>query len=481
MLIIPAPGPVAVLYPSWTKSLYNRDLVQLGYKTAPGPGAGMINMGNTCYLNSTLQALFHTPSLVNYLRSSGHESECSLAGFSSCTICILSSTLRQTLSSHVMKPAKIYDKLKMICKHLVHGRQEDAHEFLRYLIESLQKCYLTARKVPKSIDTYSKETTPFNQIFGGYMRQDVHCNKCRFVSTTFQHFMDILLDIRQSDNIESALNGYFKKESLGQGENMYKCEKCKQKVPAWKQYKIERPPLVLCVQLKRFNLIGGKNGRPVTLTRTLDISQHVRWAGPRHVDVQYKLVSLITHVGPSPNCGHYTAIGQAGNGTFYRFDDSSVHPTSVQNVLNTSAYVIFYEMLPQSKAAMLAAESSSSQKSSKPSSSSSTTSSTAVIGPQKMPPRPPSITSSSSSTAASTPRNLPKVIGSGETTSGGGPNKLGVVANKKPTPPPPAAVASSSHTSSSSSAIVGLKTWSSSSVKSSSSVINKVGLVPYDG
>ena len=84
--------------------------------------------------------------------------------------------------------------------------------------------------------------------------------------------MDILLDIRQSgelkltsnlgelfwiinaclDNIESALNGYFKKESLGQGENMYKCEKCNQKVPAWKQYKIERPPLVLCVQLKRW-------------------------------------------------------------------------------------------------------------------------------------------------------------------------------------------------------------------------------------
>ena len=30
-----------------------------------------------------------------------------------------------------MKPIKIYEKLKMICKHLVHGRQEDAHEFLR--------------------------------------------------------------------------------------------------------------------------------------------------------------------------------------------------------------------------------------------------------------------------------------------------------------------------------------------------------------
>ena len=49
--------------------------------------------------------------------------------------------------------------------------QEDAHEFLRYLVESLQRSYLMARKMPKTLDQYSKETTPFNQIFGGYMRQ----------------------------------------------------------------------------------------------------------------------------------------------------------------------------------------------------------------------------------------------------------------------------------------------------------------------
>ena len=100
--------------------------------------------------------------------------------------------------------------------------------------------------------------------------------RCKHVSTTFQHFMDLLLDIRQADNIEAALGDYFRRESLGQGDNMYKCEKCKQKVPATKQYRIERPPLVLCIQLKRFNLLGGKNGRPVTLAKRLNISSHVR-------------------------------------------------------------------------------------------------------------------------------------------------------------------------------------------------------------
>ena len=107
----------------------------------------------------------------------------------------------------------------------------------RYLIESLQRSYLISERAQlKTLDTPSKETTPFNQIFGGYMRQDVTCLRCKYISTTFQHFMDLLLDIRQVSNIEDALQQHFKQERIGgNGENadsMYKCEKCHVKVPA---------------------------------------------------------------------------------------------------------------------------------------------------------------------------------------------------------------------------------------------------------
>ena len=39
-------------------------------------GAGLQNMGNTCFLNSVLQCLLYTPPLANILLSGGHGSRC---------------------------------------------------------------------------------------------------------------------------------------------------------------------------------------------------------------------------------------------------------------------------------------------------------------------------------------------------------------------------------------------------------------------
>ena len=88
---------------------------------------------------------------------------------------------------------------------------------------------------------------------------------------------------------------------------------------------MERPPAVLCVQLKRFSLMGGKISKPVTLSKQVNVASYVKSGGGGgvnlppgvHQPVHYNLVAMITHVGPSPNCGHYTAIGEA-NGQFYQ-------------------------------------------------------------------------------------------------------------------------------------------------------------------
>jgi len=160
--------------------------------------------------------------------------------------------------------------------------------------------------------------------------------------------MDLLLDIRQVSTIEDALQMHFRQERIGgHGENpdsMYKCEKCHIKVPAKKRCLIERPPAVLCIQLKRFSLMGGKISKPVQLSPILNMTQFVNPGSCNGAEFQYKLVSMITHVGPSPNCGHYTAIGEAAGGQFFQFDDSAVRPISVNQAMNTASYVVMYEM-----------------------------------------------------------------------------------------------------------------------------------------
>ena len=50
----PAPGKLDQV-PEPRVTYFRREQVELGYRGPAGPGSGMFNMGNTCYLNSTLQ------------------------------------------------------------------------------------------------------------------------------------------------------------------------------------------------------------------------------------------------------------------------------------------------------------------------------------------------------------------------------------------------------------------------------------------
>lgn len=62
------------------------------------------------------------------------------------------------------------------------GRQEDAHEFLRYFIEGLQKAEVgTHEKKPEKLRLLIEGSQIF-RIFGGKMKSSIECLTCHHKS-----------------------------------------------------------------------------------------------------------------------------------------------------------------------------------------------------------------------------------------------------------------------------------------------------------
>lgn len=104
-------------------------------------GSGLRNLGNSCFMNATLQCLCYTPAFQNFISSKYHKKKCRIAGY--CILCELEKLLPAMLhSKYAQIPGIIFRNLRSLSVTLRAGRQEDAHEFLRYLMDGLQTSVL---------------------------------------------------------------------------------------------------------------------------------------------------------------------------------------------------------------------------------------------------------------------------------------------------------------------------------------------------
>lgn len=301
--------------------------------------SGLINMGNTCFLNSSLQCLLHTPALYNFLITLNNNNRQDQHKFDSLTA--LAKILRQSQNQgpkHPIRPSDVVYNIKKIGSHFMHGRQECAHEFTRLFMDSLLRSSVNGKG---KLDKYEEATTLPHRIFGGWTRSRVTCMNCRHNSDTYESFLDMPLEIKNCETIYHCLQKFTRQEVLDEG-NKYKCEKCKVTTRATKQFTIHRAPNVLSICLKRFSMMGSKLSYDVRYPNTLKIN---RYCSDSQVPHEYELYAILVHSGFSVNSGHYYSYCKTSRGGWSKFDDCTVTPVSQESVLQKQPYILYYRRI----------------------------------------------------------------------------------------------------------------------------------------
>ncbi|KAJ6827686.1 ubiquitin carboxyl-terminal hydrolase 36 [Iris pallida] len=303
-------------------------------------GAGLANLGNTCFLNSVLQCLTYTEPFAAYLQSGKHKSSCRTAGF--CAMCALQNHVMNALQStgKILAPSHLVKNLRCISRTFRNSRQEDAHEYMVNLLESMHKCCLPSGVPTESPSAYEKSLV--HKIFGGRLRSQVQCMQCKFCSNKFDPFLDLSLEIMKADSLRKALAHFTHFEQLDGGERRYQCQRCKQKVRAFKRLTIHKAPHVLTIHLKRFgcHIPGQKIDKKVDFGPTLDLKPFV--SDQHEADLKYTLYGVLVHAGWSTHSGHYYCFVRTSSGVWHSLDDNQVRQVSEKTVLAQKAYMLFY-------------------------------------------------------------------------------------------------------------------------------------------
>jgi len=246
------------------------------------------------------------------------------------------------------------------------GAQEDAHEFSRSVLRALgdEQMREFSRSNSEPLVGARATTTELTAIparaFGGVLISQCACPEpaCGYAAHGFEAFQDLSLEITEvTDTIEEMLQLFTAPERLDKN-NKWLCEGCNKQVRARKRLLIHKSPTCLVLHLKRFRMgFHGKINKPIKFDTSLNLRPYMSSTAVAGEVPVYDLRAVIVHLDKQNIAfsGHYVAYvkypdpSDSSKWQWYLLDDEKCMPVPESEVLQHTAYLLFYSSTAASK------------------------------------------------------------------------------------------------------------------------------------
>ena len=345
---------------------------------------GLQNIGQTCYMNSTIQCFSNIMELSEFLMSNSFNDY-------SHPLTIVYTNLLYKLFNPInlnrdVNPSE-FKKIMGDLYPLFQGfHAADSKDLVFFFLERLhmelnQPNQLINNNILQNLDPTNEEMMlqNFNQefhhmnnsiisnIFYGVTRSIMSCSECNVRKYSFQTFnmqIFVLKKIREDKKAECKrfynnldlldLFHYSSKEEILDGENMIYCNNCQKLTIGKNKQEFYKLPKILIIVLNR-----GKNN--ADFNEELNIPEKLDFTDKnivinRNSYMKYNLISIITHLGASGSSGHFISYVRKGNSNrFVYYNDSFVSEVSNKDALKSkisnkdedkvTPYILFYHQV----------------------------------------------------------------------------------------------------------------------------------------